>query len=102
MQPGFVEAWYNLGVALQDQGKLEEAAEAYQRAIALRARLPKALTNLGGVLKDLGRLSESMEACRAALAIKPDLVEAAWAVVDPVLKNIVSEYFSIKSSKFTL
>ena len=36
MKPEFVEAWTNLGMALKDLGRLDEAIAAYRRALALR------------------------------------------------------------------
>jgi tetratricopeptide (TPR) repeat protein len=40
------EAWFNLGVALQHRGRLDEARAAYQRALDLEPRLAPAAANL--------------------------------------------------------
>ncbi|HYQ80525.1 MAG TPA: adventurous gliding motility TPR repeat lipoprotein GltE, partial [Anaeromyxobacteraceae bacterium] len=40
------EAWFNLGVALERQGRAQDAASAYRRAVALRPSLGEAAVNL--------------------------------------------------------
>jgi tetratricopeptide (TPR) repeat protein len=47
-------AWFNLGVVLEDQDRLAEAAAAYGRALAIDARCADAHHNLGGLLDALG------------------------------------------------
>ena len=43
---------YNLGNALQDQGKLEEAIEAYKKASSLKPNYADTYSNMGVALKD--------------------------------------------------
>lgn len=45
--PDMAEAWNNLGVALQHQGRLTEAAEVFERALSLRPLYYDALMNQG-------------------------------------------------------
>ena len=61
-----------MGIALQDQGKLEEAIEAYSKALAIKPDYAEAYNNMGNALKDQGKLEEAIEAYSKALAIKPD------------------------------
>jgi tetratricopeptide (TPR) repeat protein len=35
IKPDYAEAYYNMGLALKDQGKLEEAIEAYKQSSSL-------------------------------------------------------------------
>ena len=65
-----------MGVALKDQGKLEEAIEAYNKALAIKPDYAEAYNNMGIALKDQGKLEEAIEAYNKALAIKPDYAEA--------------------------
>jgi cytochrome c-type biogenesis protein CcmH/NrfG len=67
-----------MGVTLQDQGKLEEAIEAYNKAIIIKPDNAEAYYNMGIVLKDQGKLEEAIEAYNKALAIKPDFAEAYY------------------------
>src|SRR6185437_16348182 len=66
----------NLGSAMSDQGRLDEAIDAYQRAIALTPDYPEACNNLGNALKDQARLDEAIAAYERAIGLKPDLAEA--------------------------
>jgi len=65
-----------MGVALKDQGKLEEAIEAYNKALAIKPDYTVAYNNMGNALQDQGNLEEAIEAYNKALAIKPDYAEA--------------------------
>lgn len=49
-------AWYNLGVVLEDTGRLAEARAAYGRALAAGPELIDAHFNMAGVLERLGDL----------------------------------------------
>ena len=65
-----------MGVALKEQGKLEEAIEAYNKALAIKPDYAEAYYNMGVALKEQGKLEEAIEAYNKALAIKPDYAEA--------------------------
>ena len=65
-----------MGNALQEQGKLEEAIEAYNKALAIKPDYAEAYYNMGNALKEQGKLEEAIEAYNKALAIKPDNAEA--------------------------
>ena len=65
-----------MGIALADQGKLEEAIEAYNKALAIKPDYIEAYNNIGVAFKDQGKLEEAIEAYNKTLAIKPDYAEA--------------------------
>jgi predicted O-linked N-acetylglucosamine transferase (SPINDLY family) len=65
-----------MGTALQKQGKLEEAIEAYNKATALKPDYANAYYNMGNALQDQGKLEEAIEAYNKAIALKPDYVKA--------------------------
>ncbi len=71
-------ACYNLGNALRAQGKLDEAAASYRRAIALWPDLAEAHNNLGSTLQDLAQPEAAAECYRRALAIRPAYPEAHY------------------------
>ncbi len=52
--PTDADAHFNLGVLLQEDGRLKAAADSYRRAIALRPNDAEAHNNLGKALHDLG------------------------------------------------
>ena len=65
-------AHYNLGVALDDFQRYEEAIAAYQRAIELDPTDAYPHNGLGNVYDDLGRQEEAIAAFRRAIALDPD------------------------------
>ena len=67
---------FGIGEALQNLGKLEEAIEAYNKALDIKPDYAEAYYNMGIALKDQGKLEEAIEAYNKALAIKPDYAEA--------------------------
>ena len=61
-----------MGNALKEQGKLEEAIGAFNKALSIKPDFTEAYNNLGNALKEQGRLDEAIEAFNKALSIKPD------------------------------
>ena len=66
----------NLGAALDNQGRTEEAIEHYLQALQLKPDYDKAHYNLGNALDNLGRTEEAIEHYLQALRINPDYDEA--------------------------
>jgi hypothetical protein len=58
-KPDFAEAIANLGVALAEQGRLDEAVDCYREALARRPTYAEASNNLGNTLIRLGRHAEA-------------------------------------------
>ena len=77
-----------MGIALQEQGKLEEAIEAYNKALAIKPDYAEAYNNMGNALQEQGKLEEAIEAYNKALAIKPDYAEA-YNNMGNALKGVV-------------
>ena len=69
-----------MGNALQDQDKLEEAIEAYNKALSFKPDYAEAYKNMGNALQGQGKLEEAIEAYNKALTIKPDYAEAQHMV----------------------
>lgn len=61
---------YNLGVALQAEGLLDQAIVEYRRAVALEPG-PLAFNNLGVACRDAGRTAEAIAALRLAIEMDP-------------------------------
>ena len=62
----------NLGVALQAQGRLDDAIAQYQRAAAIRSDYAPAYNNLGVALRERGQLDEAIAAYRESLKYRSD------------------------------
>jgi len=74
--PGDAGAHYDLGVALQNNGLLADAAESYRRALQINPDYAEAHYNLAHTLKQLGQSEMAAESYRNVLEIKPDFAEA--------------------------
>jgi len=72
----YADAHYNLGDALKELGRLDEAEASFRQAITLEPDLAHAHSNLGITLEELGRLNEAEATCRQAIELKPDYAEA--------------------------
>jgi serine/threonine-protein kinase len=73
LRPDSAGAQVDLGVALQDQGKLDEAIAQYQKALAIDTKYAPTHNNLGNVLQAQGQLDEAIDEYQKALAIDPNL-----------------------------
>ena len=66
------EAHYNVGVALENQGRLDEARAEYERARALKPGLRQAAVNLGVLLEKKGDLRGAQAAYAAVVRDFPE------------------------------
>ena len=69
--PASTDDWFQLGLALGRQGKLEESITASRRAFELNPENVWALQNLAHGLLSAGRRDEAIKEFRRAVAIKP-------------------------------
>jgi tetratricopeptide (TPR) repeat protein len=74
--PDDEEAHSNLGNALQDLSRTDEAAASYLRALQIKPDFAEAHSNLGNAFQRLGRLDEAVASYRRALELKPSYAEA--------------------------
>ena len=65
-------AYYNLGIALKEQGRLDEAISQYRQALQIKPDLIEAYNNLALVLTQQNKFTEAVDFCQQALHIKPD------------------------------
>ena len=70
------ESWHVLASCLGANGRLNDAAKSYKRAIALKPDYAPAYNNLGNILLEFGRLEDAEKSFKKAILIKPDLAEA--------------------------
>ena len=74
--PSFVIAYNNLGHALLNENRLEEAVLKFQRAIEINPRYSKPQNNLGNAFSGLKRYDEAIEHYKKAIAVEPGYAEA--------------------------
>ena len=69
---------FKLGEAYDAAGRNEEAADAYQQAIALKADVPGYYNNLGNVLARAGKIDEARAAYMKSAELDPPNAALAW------------------------
>ena len=78
----YAEAYNNLGAALAQRGKIEEAIAHYRQALRIKPDFAEAHDNLGIALKRMGKVPEAAGHYEQALRIRPDFPGAqnhlAW------------------------
>ncbi|KAG5191098.1 putative UDP-N-acetylglucosamine-peptide N-acetylglucosaminyltransferase [Tribonema minus] len=76
VDPGFAEAYSNLGNALKELGDINGAVQFYVKAIKLKPRFCDAYNNLASAQMQLGQAQEAIETYQMALLLQPTLVDA--------------------------
>ena len=59
-----------MGVALKDQGKLDEAIKVYEKCLELKPDYAKAYNNMGIALKDQDKLEEAVKVLHDAFELE--------------------------------
>src|SRR5215813_10451828 len=76
--PSDFTAHFNLGAALQQKGRNEEAVAHFRSALQANPQSYLAHTNLGAALQELGQSEQAITHYLQALRIKPDYVNAHY------------------------
>ncbi len=69
-------AYYNVGLDLTRDGRLQQAVDQYLQALALNPQDANAHHNLGAVYARQGRLSQAIAQYRQVLRLRPESVQA--------------------------
>ncbi len=77
----------NLGVALRENGKEQEAHQHFENAVLLRPFYPDALNNLAISKLNLGRLSEAESLFRRAIASNPASLQLRANLIQLLVKQ---------------
>ena len=75
----------NLGTALQEQKRYDEAIGRHQRAIALAPGYAPAYNNLGAALRASGRVDEAIVQYKKALELQPEYPSASFNLANALL-----------------
>ncbi|HXA47294.1 MAG TPA: tetratricopeptide repeat protein, partial [Burkholderiaceae bacterium] len=76
LNPQLIDAYNNLGNALQDLKRFDEAANSYRLALRLNPDYAELHNNLGNALSGLGKMDEALACFHRALEIAPEFAEA--------------------------
>jgi tetratricopeptide (TPR) repeat protein len=71
-------SYQNLGTTLQEAGRLDEAVDAFQHALALEPDYAPAHNSLGSVLRQQGHHDEAIAQLEAALRLQPAFDDARF------------------------
>ncbi len=74
------------GLLLADEGRDEQAAESFQKAVSLRPDWAEARSLMGSALSRAGKFKEAEEQLRKAVSLKPDYAEG-WYFLGLFLKD---------------
>ena len=76
LDPKMAAAHNNLGIALGEKGRLDEAISHFQESIRLDPKMAAAHTNLGNASRAKGRLDEAITYYQESIRIDPNLARS--------------------------
>ena len=76
--PNSVNLYNIIGASNKGLGKLEEAIDAYTKALSIKPDFADALNNMGLVIQQQGKLEKAIVVYTKALSIKPDYADAYY------------------------
>ena len=71
-----LQLWNLMGASAAQIGKLDQAVNAFQKAISIKPGYAPAFNNIGNVFKVQGKLKQAKEAYIKAISLKPDYADA--------------------------
>jgi len=101
LNPRTAEGWFELALRREDEGELEEAAEAYRRALLLAGPQAELCFNLANVLYELDRKDQAVERFYQALELEPEYVEA-WNNLGNALGDLGEQEKAIEAYRRAL
>ena len=78
IKPDYAEAYYNMGIALNDKGDLVGAIGSFKRSLKIKPGYVEAYNHMGLALQVRGDLDAAIVCFKQALRINPDHVEAHY------------------------
>jgi tetratricopeptide (TPR) repeat protein len=70
------DEWFEVGIREEEEGRLQNAAEAYRKALATGGPRAEICFNLGNTLFSMGRMAEAAQWFTQATDVDPNYVEA--------------------------
>ncbi|MDP7653006.1 MAG: tetratricopeptide repeat-containing glycosyltransferase family protein [Rhodospirillales bacterium] len=78
LDPGFADAYANMGVALRSVGRFGAAIACYRRALVLGPETAGVHSNLGNALRDMDRYDEALAALDVAISLRAGFADYHW------------------------
>jgi predicted O-linked N-acetylglucosamine transferase (SPINDLY family) len=76
LQPNYPQAWNNLGISLQQTGRIAAAKNAFTQANTLQPDYPEPQQHLGLLLRKQGDMPSAIAHHRRAISLRPNYIEA--------------------------
>jgi tetratricopeptide (TPR) repeat protein/predicted O-methyltransferase YrrM len=86
LRPDFLEAHYDLGVALADQGEWQTAQISLLQALQINPNHASSHHALGKVAEQMGNLPEALQSYRQGVKLDPNAVNLHYSLSDLLLK----------------
>lgn len=86
LQPGYADAYRELGVLLRKQGNNDGALHAFSRLLSLKPQDAEAHCNMGAIYYDQKAYAKAAAALEKGLAINPQLPKAYFVLADSYAK----------------
>jgi tetratricopeptide (TPR) repeat protein len=78
LAPTLPQAHFNLALAYEDMGRLDDAVKEYRAAVSARGDYPEASSALGKLLFRMGKTDLAEGEIKTALRLNPDLTDAHY------------------------
>lgn len=78
--PGFKQGWFNLGIVMRGQARMQAAETAYRTALKCGGDDPPVLLNLAILLGEMNRFKEAEACMRRALVVSPGMAHGYVAL----------------------
>jgi predicted TPR repeat methyltransferase len=78
LKPDYAEAHFNLGIILNENGKIKLAIDSYKRATAIIPAYADAHNNLGNLFKKIGQDDDAIRCFQKVVSINPNYAEAYY------------------------
>ena len=76
------EAHHRLGLALRNDGQLDEAREAVEESLTIQPHAPRVLNSLGTILIQLNKHSQAIVTLEKAIALQPNYHRARYNLAE--------------------
>ena len=87
IKPDYADAYYNMGVALNDKGDPEAAIESYKQALRIKPDYAEGHSNLGTAFQLLNQIEQAVASYEKAISLKKDLNTAISGLGKALLKK---------------
>ena len=81
------ELYFNLGNALVEREKLDEALQCYRQSLKFAPNHPRVCLNMGIILRQHGQLAAAIDCYRTAIASAPNFAEAHYNLGNVLLEG---------------